>query len=104
MGYHQSNSGVKRLKYFFFKNNGNNDDNDVANDDKMALLSKLYTKWDFVLFFCFLVSLKGDISGEKKRIVCTERVGIVLDSQKTLKDVSKPDRHKWQMEEIGRGA
>lgn len=36
--------------------------------------------------------------------MCTERVGIVLDNQKTLKDVSEPDRHKWQMEEIGRGA
>lgn len=46
------------------------------------------------LFVCFLlVSLIGNIYGGKKRM-CTERIRIVLDSQKTSKDESKPGRPK----------
>lgn len=54
MGYHQSNSVVKRLKYFFFKNNGNNDDNDVANDDKMAYCQNFIPSEILSSFFAFL--------------------------------------------------
>lgn len=75
MGYHQSNSGVKGLKYFFFKKYflknisfiGNNDDSDVANDGQVAYCQNFIPS-SGIFFFCFyfLVSLKGDISGEKK--------------------------------------
>lgn len=65
---------------------------------EVAIVKTLYPQ----VGFFFLVSLKGDISGEK-RIMYIERIRIVLDNKKTSKDVSKPDRLK-KSDEIGRGA